>query len=347
MVLTPPAWACWGEWKSTSRPSRVIRPASRRYAPVRILIRVDLPAPFWPMTACTSPRPTASEAPSRARTPGKALLIPSIWRSGAGALIGSVGGGDVLLGVGRVEELVGVDDLGGDRLPARVCRGGLGRLGPEPRVALDAGAELAVHDRLQGRPLAVDRDQGHVLARLAPGRLEGGDGADGHLVVVGVDGVHVGVGPQQGLHHLAALVAVEIAVLGGQDLHARLALNGVLEALAAVVGRRGPGGPEQLDDVGLAAGLLDQPLGRPLALLDEVRADEGDVVLARLGQALVDVAVEQEHRDAGLHVGDLLGRRPGGVGVDELPAALGGLLLDAGRLGEPPGVVLLGLRKAD
>src|SRR5215217_7521500 len=151
MVLTPPAWACWGEWKSTSRPSRVIRHASRRYAPVRILIRVDLPAPFWPMTAWTSPRPTVSEAPSRARTPGKALLIPSIWRRGAGALIGSVGRGQVLLGVGGVEELVGVDDLGGDRLPGRIGQGGLGRLGPEPRVALVAGPELAVDDRLEGR----------------------------------------------------------------------------------------------------------------------------------------------------------------------------------------------------
>ena len=37
-----------------------------------------------------------------------------------------------------------------------------------------------------------------------------------------------------------------------------------------------------------------------LAFLHEVRADEGDVVLAGLGEALVDVAVEQEHRNAGL-----------------------------------------------
>src|SRR4029453_16487188 len=151
-------------------------------------MRVDLPAPFWPMTAWTSPRPTVSGASSRARPPGKALLIPSIWRRGGGAVIGSVGGGDVLLGVGRVEELVGVDDLGRDRLAARIRQGGLGRLGPEPRVALDAGAGPPVHDRLKGRPLAVDRYQGHVLARLAPGRLEGGDGPDRHLVVVGVDG---------------------------------------------------------------------------------------------------------------------------------------------------------------
>src|SRR4029450_9915454 len=132
-------------------------------------MRVDLPAPFWPMTAWTSPRPTVSEASSRARTPGKALVIPSIWRRGAGAVMGSVGGGDVLLGVGGVEELVGVDDLRRDRLAGRVGQGRLGRLGPEPRVALDARAELAVHDRLQGGPLAVDRDQSHVLSPLAAG----------------------------------------------------------------------------------------------------------------------------------------------------------------------------------
>jgi hypothetical protein len=30
-------------------------PASGAYTPVSTLISVDLPAPFWPMSACTSP----------------------------------------------------------------------------------------------------------------------------------------------------------------------------------------------------------------------------------------------------------------------------------------------------
>ena len=121
---------------------------------------------------------------------------------------------------------------------------------------------------------------------------------------------------------------------------------------------------------------LDQPLAGPLAFLLEVRADEGDVVDARLGQVGIDAAVDQEHRDAGLlgrhhrrdqrlllarrqeddvdllgdhrvDVGDLLGGRAGGVGVDQRPAALLGLFLHAGGLRQAPGIVALGLGEAD
>ena len=121
---------------------------------------------------------------------------------------------------------------------------------------------------------------------------------------------------------------------------------------------------------------LDRPIGDPLALQDEVRADEGEEVDARLGERRIDVAVDQQHRDAGLlgvhdrrdqrlflarrqedevdalgdhavDVGDLLGRRAGGVGIDELGAALGGFILHAGGLRQAPGVVALGLGEAD
>ena len=150
----------------------------------------------------------------------------------------------------------------------------------------------------------------------------------------------------------------------------------LVEALLAVVGGRGAGGAFELDDLGLAVGVLDQPFGHALAFLDEVGADEGDVVLAGLGQRLVDVAVEQDDRDAGLlgghdgrdqrlllargeedqvdalgdhrvDVGDLLGGRAGGVGVDELVAELGGLGLHALGLGDAPGIVGFDLGEAD
>jgi hypothetical protein len=37
---------------------------------------VDLPAPFSPHTATTSPRPTVKLTPSKATTPGNLLEIP-------------------------------------------------------------------------------------------------------------------------------------------------------------------------------------------------------------------------------------------------------------------------------
>src|SRR5690348_4696662 len=38
-----------------------------------IFMRVDLPAPFSPLRACTVPRPTRRDTSSRATTPGNAL----------------------------------------------------------------------------------------------------------------------------------------------------------------------------------------------------------------------------------------------------------------------------------
>ena len=43
-----------------------------------ILISVDLPAPFSPISACTSPDWTLKSTSSSARTPGNAFETPSI-----------------------------------------------------------------------------------------------------------------------------------------------------------------------------------------------------------------------------------------------------------------------------
>ena len=73
MVAMPPRWAASGEANSTGWPAKLMLPPSRRYAPVSTLIRVLLPAPFWPIRAWTSPAATLSEALSRAVTPAKAF----------------------------------------------------------------------------------------------------------------------------------------------------------------------------------------------------------------------------------------------------------------------------------
>src|ERR1700730_11081676 len=54
-----------------------------------ILERVDLPAPFSPVRACTSPARNSRLTLSSARTPGNDLLIPSTRRKGALVAIGA------------------------------------------------------------------------------------------------------------------------------------------------------------------------------------------------------------------------------------------------------------------
>ena len=55
-----------------------------------ILISVDLPAPFSPTSACTSPARTSNETSDSACTPGKDLLMPRTSRSGAAAPVYAV-----------------------------------------------------------------------------------------------------------------------------------------------------------------------------------------------------------------------------------------------------------------
>ena len=80
MQAMPASRARRGVRLSSRRPSKTISPASGSIAPVRILIRVDLPAPFSPSSPCTSARRTSRSTPSRASTPGNRLVRPRMWR---------------------------------------------------------------------------------------------------------------------------------------------------------------------------------------------------------------------------------------------------------------------------
>src|SRR5438045_2204817 len=59
----------------TASPATLIEPESAVTAPVTILISVDLPAPFSPMSACTSPARRPKETSRNACTPANDLLI--------------------------------------------------------------------------------------------------------------------------------------------------------------------------------------------------------------------------------------------------------------------------------
>src|SRR4051812_2675723 len=78
----PRLWASAGDAGSIEWPSSCISPVSRRYTPVRTLIRVDLPAPFSPIKAWTSPRRAVKSTFESALTPGKLLLTVRRRRSG-------------------------------------------------------------------------------------------------------------------------------------------------------------------------------------------------------------------------------------------------------------------------
>src|SRR5579875_4039469 len=64
-------------------PSTSIVPPSGRWAPVMTLMSVDLPAPFSPTSAWTSPARRSNETPFSAWTPAKDLRISERRRRGA------------------------------------------------------------------------------------------------------------------------------------------------------------------------------------------------------------------------------------------------------------------------
>src|SRR5688500_9176311 len=58
-----------------------------------MFISVDLPAPFSPRSACTSPARRSKSTPSLATTPGKRFVMPLSSRRGASLIVGSWRGG--------------------------------------------------------------------------------------------------------------------------------------------------------------------------------------------------------------------------------------------------------------
>ena len=79
-----------GDGRPSARPTSAVGPLSfsnpldGSTSPDRILNSVDLPAPFSPTSACTSPTFTSNETPSSARTPGNVFTIPVMRSNGAG-----------------------------------------------------------------------------------------------------------------------------------------------------------------------------------------------------------------------------------------------------------------------
>src|SRR5438132_1677793 len=87
MIATPASRAAAGPCSTTSSPSIRRRPLSGRCTPPRIFTSVDLPAPFSPTSACTSPAFRSIETSSRARIAPNAFDACSSERMGCCSVI--------------------------------------------------------------------------------------------------------------------------------------------------------------------------------------------------------------------------------------------------------------------
>src|SRR6202048_2849471 len=211
-------------------------PESAGCAPARIFISVDLPAPFSPTSACTSPAFTSNDTPSSARTPGNVFTMPDMRSNGAPgaaavtlALLAGVGLGEgaarnrYLRGRLRAREVV-MDRV--DRLRADLI-GMLDRVAVH-RTVRDGRARL-------GRRVVADH---HDLALQARG-LDGFGGAERRVVVDAEHAFEIFVRLQDVFHRRGRLRALAPAVDVGDDRHPRAARRERLfEALDAVLHRR-------------------------------------------------------------------------------------------------------------
>lgn len=81
----PACWASRGLRKVCGAPANSTVPSSGWWTPDTTFMSVDLPAPFSPTTACTSPGRTWRSTPSSTRTPRNDLPMPRRASSGDGS----------------------------------------------------------------------------------------------------------------------------------------------------------------------------------------------------------------------------------------------------------------------
>src|SRR5215211_3159168 len=316
-IASPRCWAASGVSRSNALPPRVIVPSSGAMTPPATPMSVDLPAPFSPSNACTSPARAAKSTSRNATTPGNRFQMPDSWRSVVcSVIVGFIGllllERRPLLVLGQVtrQERVTrhrrvarhVVRLLGDRVLERLLRHYL-RVGELAPCRL-RDREL---DRSPRHPiLRVDREQlkvrilrQDVLARAGQlVRVLGGDRRDRPVGLlerperalersaeVRRDRVDLRILREDRGDNLLRLRRVPVGhVVGGlaDELDPRVVLEDLLHALvlgnALGVGRR----PAEVDDVALALQRLDDPVAPQLPGFLEVRGDVEVVVLALL-----------------------------------------------------------------
>src|SRR5215204_3090896 len=104
-----------GPEKRTRSPLTKISPSSGEYSPYRMFISVDLPAPFSPSSACTSPRARPKSMWSFARIPGNSFVIPFSSRTVGAA--SAIPGDSMAEATPGNQERVGLQGRGRLQLP--------------------------------------------------------------------------------------------------------------------------------------------------------------------------------------------------------------------------------------
>src|SRR5688572_13133640 len=300
-ALMPSSCAWIGDRGETVLPESSMLPASGAQTPVSTLISVDLPAPFCPMSACTSPARNVSSTLESACTPGKAREMLRARRTIAGEVIRSV--------LARLDDLPGrfhgehgflYDHAFRDRPAGHHFGHGSHQLRAEQRIALDGRIQLAGDHGLESAFHRVDGHDENFLAGLAARFLDGLDGANGHVVVVRKQHVDLArLGLEDGFHGLFALGAREIPGLRTDDPEMRIGGDDFFEALLAIVRGRGADGALQLDDVHVLGGgreFFTDPAAGLAAFLDEVGTEKSGVERGIAGHR----AVSEDDRDAGV-----------------------------------------------
>src|SRR5690606_15199008 len=247
MIAIPSAAASTGEEMVTGSPSMRIVPESGVWTPASTFISVDLPAPFSPMRAWTSPRRRSKSTPRRAGAPPKDLVMPSIATSDAMGLLPALVLRQVLAGdhLGWHQHGPLLEFLAREQLLGHLQRDGalgvrvLRRGGLEHRVGL-----LQLRDGLGG---GVDPDDHQV----GEARLLGGErGAQRRGVVDPEDPLHVRVRGEHVGGDGQRLGPAVVAVLLGDDGDLRVVLQRLLAAGDAVLHRRDGRAVDQQDVAG-------------------------------------------------------------------------------------------------
>src|SRR5687768_5706768 len=158
--------------------------------PLMTLISVLLPAPFSPISACTSPLRSEKPTPWSATTPAKRLVICWARRTmspGSAITLRSI--------LPRRQQLFGLllredpflhHHALGHFLLGRDLFRDIEQLRPEQRIAFDGAVQLPIHHRLKCVLDRVDRDDLDVHAGLLARGLDRLDRAQRHVVVVRV-----------------------------------------------------------------------------------------------------------------------------------------------------------------
>src|SRR3954452_18177181 len=341
-VMTGISMKCWwtmpiprsiaarGESIVTGSPRTTTRPSSGPQSPYRIDISVDLPAPFSPSRAWTSPTRRSKSTPSLATIRPKRFVIPrsssaastpcrrppGLRRAADGVRRGDLAGRELLLDrvdLGLVLR-AGLADLAD---PDAVVRDGAERVRPALVLVLLDRQDLLEH----GHVALLQRAREHLRAEVG---LIGVDADRLHALLLGrVDGAEPALAGdlEDDLGALGDLVQRDLLALrlvdevlrvAVQELHARVGLlRSGLEARDVVVDRRDLLTADRAERAAVVLGVQARQIA------DEVA---GLLLLEEQALDVLGLALQQRRRgvdDRELHVRELLRDRGDRVGHEE------------------------------